>query len=103
MFNTRSVVKALEGHKEDLQEELGKIDLALNALTGAATRNHRTVRGQALKASSRPRRVLSAEARQRIGRATRRRWAMVRKGKKTGVCPQRFLQRHTADIAPVCL
>jgi hypothetical protein len=79
MFKPHAVVKALEGHKEELQEELRKIELALNALLPG--RSNRTGRRSARKASGK-RRVLSAEARQRIGRATRRRWALARKEKK---------------------
>lgn len=76
MMNTHSVVKALEGHKEELQEELRKVELALNAL------GTRTGPSRSARKASRPRRVMSAEARQRIGRATRRRWALKRKEKK---------------------
>jgi peptidoglycan hydrolase CwlO-like protein len=68
MANLSQVVKQLHAERKNLQSQLSKLDAAIQALSrnGSSTTSG---------TSSKPRRVLSANARRKIAAAQRARWA----------------------------
>lgn len=78
-MNTTTVVKALVGRREELQNELRSVDLALEAFNaGRAT-------GRAVTARSRPRkarRVMDEATRAKISKKMRRNWSLKKAAKK---------------------
>lgn len=73
MINLTAVVKALSERRDELQEELSKVDLALGALG---------TNGQPSAREKKTRRTMSAATRLKIGRATRKRWRLKRMTEK---------------------
>ena len=72
------VVRELKEHRTEAQRQITRLDEAIRVLSELGTNG----------ASSRPKRTMSAAARQRIAKAQRLRWAKVKKeqaSKKVGV------------------
>jgi hypothetical protein len=66
-------LKALRGERAKMQGELAKLDKAITVLEGLFGTSTTTSNG------NRRRRTLSPDARRRIGKAQKLRWAKVRK------------------------
>jgi hypothetical protein len=72
MANLNNVVTSLRAEYSRLQNEVQRVKKALDALGSAG----------GASTATRPKRVLSKEARRRIAEAQRQRWAKVRKAKQ---------------------
>jgi hypothetical protein len=70
MSHLSRVVNQLCTERKKVQQELSRLDAAINALQGLSPR-----RGTSRTSSLRPRRTLSAAARGKIAAAQRARWA----------------------------
>lgn len=70
-----------QGLVDQINEQIRKLEIARNALTSSEPMGNRTKLHtvQASGSIIEPRRVMSAEARKRIGLATKKRWAAKRK------------------------
>jgi hypothetical protein len=72
MVNLAGVLKGLTAQRNQLKQELDRLDTAIGALTGMNGRGGKTARSAGLGA---PRRRMSAAGRRRIAAAQRARWA----------------------------
>jgi hypothetical protein len=71
MSNISSILNQLQARRRQAQQELGRLDSAINALKGLVTASNHG----GGNASSTPRRTMSAAARKKIAAAQRARWA----------------------------
>jgi hypothetical protein len=79
MSNLQEIQDELQSKRKELQQELGRIDAAISALSGLGRQSATAVSSPAGHTG---RRILSIGARRRIAAAQRARWAKVRAQKK---------------------
>ena len=72
-MNLTQAVKHLHDERSKLQNELSRLDAAINALDGTSRKN-----------AARPRRGISAAGRRRIAAAQRARWAKLKAKQRKG-------------------
>ena len=74
-----AALQGLEAQRDKLEEQISQVRGMLGRGPGRPAKNTRVAAASGSDGSTRPKRVLSAEARKRIAAAQKKRWAAYRK------------------------